>query len=76
MCKVWPEGRKWSELACVIQKSDIVEHYGNLITSMQLGMFREQVYQRGPGGMSEAGMLKVQMMAENGGEGIREKSRL
>lgn len=47
---------KWSELACVIQKSEIIEHYGNLIMPMQLRMFGEQVYQRGPGGMSGAGI--------------------
>lgn len=58
---------KWSSLACAIEKSDVSEHYGNPNMPMQLRMFGEQVYGRGPGGQSSAGMRQIQMMAELGG---------
>jgi mitochondrial splicing suppressor protein 51 len=61
---------EWSELARAVKKSDVIEHYGNPVMPIQLRMFKEQVYGRGPGGMSGAGMLKAQMIAENGNEGI------
>jgi splicing suppressor protein 51 len=61
---------KWSDLACTIEKSDIIEHYGSPMMPMQLRMFGEQIYGRGPGGQSGASMLKLQKMAENGGDGL------
>ncbi|MCJ1358894.1 MAG: hypothetical protein MMC33_008894 [Icmadophila ericetorum] len=54
----------WSSLASAIEKSDIIEYYGNANMPMQLRMFGEQVYGRGPGGQSGAAMRQVQMMAE------------
>lgn len=56
----------WSSLASAIEKSDVIEHYGNPNMPMQLRMFGEQVYGRGPGGQSGAAMRQIQMMAENG----------
>jgi len=56
----------WSSLASAIEKSDIIEHYGNPNMPMQLRMLGEQVYGRGPGGQSGASMLQVQMMGERG----------
>ena len=57
----------WSSLSRRIDKSGVGEHYGNPNMPMQLRMFAEQVYGRGPAGQSGAGMRKVQMMAEAGG---------
>jgi splicing suppressor protein 51 len=54
----------WSSLANAIEKSDVIEHYGTSNMPMQLRMFGEQVYGRGPGGQSGAAMRQVQMMAE------------
>jgi splicing suppressor protein 51 len=62
-------GESRGMLACAVEKSDIVEKYGNPLMPMQLRMFAEQVYGRGPGGQSGAGMIQMQMMAENGGAG-------
>ncbi|KAI9855040.1 MAG: hypothetical protein M1813_000584 [Trichoglossum hirsutum] len=56
----------WSSLASMIEKSDVMEHYGNPNMPMQLRMFGEQVYGSGPGGQSGATMRRVQMMVENG----------
>lgn len=57
----------WSDLSRAIEKSDVVEHYGNPLMPMQLRMFGEQVYGRGPGGQNGDSMRMVQMMVENGG---------
>lgn len=56
----------WSSLATPVEKSDIVEHYGDPVMPMQMRMFGEQVYGRGPGGQSGAGMMKMQMVMEGG----------
>jgi splicing suppressor protein 51 len=56
----------WSSLSRAIKKNDIIEYYGNSNMPMQLRMFGEQVYGRGPGGQSGAAMRKVQMMVEKG----------
>jgi splicing suppressor protein 51 len=42
----------WSFLSNVIEKSDLIEYYGISSMPMQLRMFAEQVYGRGPGGQS------------------------
>jgi splicing suppressor protein 51 len=54
----------WSSLASMIEKSDVIEHYGSPNMPMQLRMFAEQVYGRGPAGQSGTSMRKAQMMAE------------
>lgn len=54
----------WSSLGRAVEKSDVMEHYGDSLMPMQLRMFGEQVYGDGPGGQSGAGMRQVQMMAE------------
>jgi splicing suppressor protein 51 len=56
----------WSSLTSAIKKSDVIEHYGNPNMPMQLRMFGEQVYGRGPGGQSGAAMRQIQMQAESG----------
>jgi splicing suppressor protein 51 len=60
-------GNERGSLACVVKKSDIVEEYGDPLMPMQLRMFAEQVYGRGPGGQSGAMMIQMQMRAEDGG---------
>jgi splicing suppressor protein 51 len=56
----------WSSLSSAIEKSDVTAHYGSPTMPMQLRMLGEQVYGRGPGGQSGAGMRRIQMMQENG----------
>jgi splicing suppressor protein 51 len=59
----------WSSLASAVGKGDIVEHYGDPGMPMQMRMFGEQVYGRGPGGQPGASMMKMQMMMEGGDSG-------
>lgn len=65
-CEAMGTSGEWSSLASAVEKADVVEHYGNPNMPMQMRMFGEQVYGRGPGGQAGAGMLQVQMMAEQG----------
>jgi splicing suppressor protein 51 len=60
----------WSSLNGAIEKSDVVDHYGDPMFPMQLRMFAEQIYGSGPGGQSGSAMLQLQMMAESGGGGM------
>ncbi|KAK2749220.1 hypothetical protein FQN57_006836 [Myotisia sp. PD_48] len=55
----------WSYLGHAIEKSDVIEHYGDRFMPMQLRMFAEQLYGRGPGGHNGAEMLQAQMELEN-----------
>lgn len=66
-CLRFGQSEEWSDLRCVIEKSDLLEHYGDSNLPMQLRMLGEQVYGSGPGGQSGATMLRMQMMAEGGG---------
>lgn len=45
-------GENWSSLFAGPDESDIIEHYRDAHMPMQLSMFGEQVYGRGPGGQS------------------------
>ena len=56
----------WSSLAKALVKSDIIKHYANPVMPMQLRLFGEQVYGRGPGGQAGATVIQMQMMAERG----------
>jgi len=58
----------WSSLAKKVTKSELIEHYGNSVMPMQLRLFGEQVYGRGPGGQSGEMIIMMQMQAEKGGE--------
>jgi splicing suppressor protein 51 len=49
-----------------IEKSDIIQHYGDRLMPMQLRMLGEQVYGTGPGGQTGAAMIQMLMMAEAG----------
>ncbi|PWY88375.1 putative MYND domain protein [Aspergillus heteromorphus CBS 117.55] len=57
-------GDMLSMLACAVEKSDIIEHYDDRFMPMQLRMFGEQIYGKGPAGHSGAAMLAFQMMIE------------
>ena len=56
----------WSSLATKIGKQKVIENYGVELMPMQLRLFSEQVYGRGPAGQDGAGMIRYQMMAERG----------
>ncbi|KAG5992205.1 hypothetical protein E4U43_003824 [Claviceps pusilla] len=56
----------WPSLACAVEKSDIVEHYGDGRFPMQLRMFAEAVYGNAPGGMSGKPMRQMMMSMESG----------
>ena len=65
-CETVGMGDGWSSLASAIEKSDVIEQYGNPEMPMQLRMFGEQVYGRGPGGQSGAAIRQLQMQVERG----------
>jgi splicing suppressor protein 51 len=54
----------WSSLTHKVAKSELIEHYGNPLMPMQLRLFGEQVYGRGPGGQSGEMIIMMQMQAE------------
>ncbi|KAK4938362.1 hypothetical protein LTR10_021161 [Elasticomyces elasticus] len=56
----------WSDLNCAIEKSDVMEHYGDGDMPMQLRLFVESILGSGPGGQSGATMLHFKAMAETG----------
>jgi splicing suppressor protein 51 len=59
-------GDGWSSLSRAVEKSDIVEHYGDPTMPMQLRMLGEQVYGSGPAGQPGASMMELQMRIESG----------
>ncbi|KAG9769321.1 hypothetical protein ABEF93_001447 [Exophiala dermatitidis] len=65
-CEIYGRRGGWSSVNCAVEKSDIIEHYGNALMPMQLRMFGEQVYGTGPWGQSGEQMLASQMVAERG----------
>lgn len=60
-------GEDWYDLSACIEKSDIIEHYGDPQFPMQLRMFGEAVYGTAPGGMSGTAMRKMLASMEAGG---------
>jgi mitochondrial splicing suppressor protein 51 len=66
-CKAFGmRGGEWSDLRCSIEKRDIIEHYGDNVMPMQLRMFGESVYGRGPGGQNGTAMRQMMMSTEHG----------
>lgn len=63
------DASQWSDLRCAVEKSDIIEHYGDFQFPMQLRMLAEAVYGRGPGGSSGSGMRKMMASMEQGAMG-------
>lgn len=45
--KVAVDKSQWSDLNCAVEKSDIVEHYGDGMMPMKLRMLAEEVYKKG-----------------------------
>ncbi|KAK3343547.1 hypothetical protein B0T25DRAFT_554606 [Lasiosphaeria hispida] len=58
---------EWSSLSRAVEKSDITEHYGDTRFVMQLRMFAEAVYGRGPGGSNGAQVRRMMASMEMGG---------
>jgi splicing suppressor protein 51 len=56
----------WPSLECAVEKADITEHYGDARFPMQLRMFAQDVYGRGPGG-SDGTMMRKGMAAMESG---------
>lgn len=58
------DASQWCDLRCAVEKSDIVDHYGDPRFPMQLRMFAEAVIGRGPGGMAGTAMRQFLMATE------------
>ncbi|AEO59523.1 hypothetical protein MYCTH_16152, partial [Thermothelomyces thermophilus ATCC 42464] len=58
------DSSNFQDLRCAVEKSDIIDHYGDPRFPMQLRMFAEAVYGRGPGGQSGAPMRKMMAAME------------
>jgi mitochondrial splicing suppressor protein 51 len=56
----------WANLAAIVEKADIIEHYGNPLMPMQLRMLGEQIYGAGPMGHNGKGMRQLMMAVERG----------
>lgn len=56
----------WSSLTSMVEKSDIVEHYGDLNMPMQLRMLGEQIYGRGLGGHDGIEIIQLMKSTEYG----------
>lgn len=55
---------QFQSLRGAVEKSDIIEHYGDSTFPMQLRMFAEAVYLRGPGGQNGTAMRKMMAATE------------
>ncbi|KAK5625285.1 hypothetical protein RRF57_001001 [Xylaria bambusicola] len=60
---------EWPDLHCAVEKSDIIEHYGDQRFPMQLRMLAEAIIGRGFGGHDGTHMRKTMVTMENGGGG-------
>ncbi|RDA94293.1 hypothetical protein CP533_0550 [Ophiocordyceps camponoti-saundersi (nom. inval.)] len=67
---------QWHDLHSAVEKSDIIEHYGDSQFPMQLRMFAETVYGSAPGGTNGSSMRKFMMAKEGGGLGDMVTSHL
>ncbi|KAK3305123.1 uncharacterized protein B0T15DRAFT_567174 [Chaetomium strumarium] len=59
----------FQDLRCAVEKGDIIEHYGDPRFPMQLRMFAEAVYGRGPGGQDGTLMRQMMVAMEQGTAG-------
>ncbi|PNP49149.1 hypothetical protein THARTR1_10073 [Trichoderma harzianum] len=55
---------QWQNLQCAVEKSDIMEHYGDRLFPMQLRMLAEAVYGIHPCGIDGTRMRRLMMAAE------------
>ncbi|KAL2168561.1 hypothetical protein VTG60DRAFT_7166 [Thermothelomyces hinnuleus] len=63
------DSSNFQDLRCAVEKSDIIEHYGDPRFPMQLRMFAEAVYGPGPGGHDGTDMRKMMAAMEQGTAG-------
>lgn len=59
-------GDAWADLGTAVDKADVNNHYGDSKFAMQLRMFAEAVYGRGPGGSNGTQMRKMLAAMEEG----------
>ncbi|KJZ67956.1 hypothetical protein HIM_12655 [Hirsutella minnesotensis 3608] len=57
---------QWHDLRAAVEKSDIIEQYGDSRFPMQLRMFAESVYGRAPGGTRGTAMRQMMVAMEQG----------
>jgi splicing suppressor protein 51 len=60
------DASQWHDLRCAVEKSDIIEHYGDQQFPMQLRMFAETVIGRGIGGADGTQMKELMVSVEGG----------
>ncbi|KAI0907244.1 putative MYND domain protein [Ustulina deusta] len=65
--KLGMDSAQFQNLRCAVEKSDIIEHYGDPRFPMQLRMLAETLIGRGFGGHDGTHMRKTMTMMENGG---------
>ncbi|KAI1269969.1 putative MYND domain protein [Xylariaceae sp. FL1019] len=65
-CKKLGMESEWHDLRCKVEKSDIIEHYGDSRYPMQLRMLAEAIIGRGFAGNDGSGMRQAMMMVEQG----------
>lgn len=56
----------WYDLSCAVEKSDIIDHYGDRLFPMQLRMLAEKVIGRGIGGQNGEAMRAMMALQESG----------
>ncbi|OAQ57975.1 MYND domain-containingprotein [Purpureocillium lilacinum] len=57
---------QWYDLGAAVEKSDIIDQYGDSRFPMQLRMFAEAVYGRAPGGTNGKAMRQLMVAMEQG----------
>lgn len=60
------DSSQFQDLRCAVEKSDIIEHYGDPRFPMQLRMLAEAVYLRGPAGQDGSFARKMMVAMEQG----------
>lgn len=63
------DASQFQDLRCAVEKSDIIENYGDSRFPMQLRMLAEAVYRCGPGGQDGTAMRKAMVAMEQGTAG-------
>ena len=63
-CETFGLGDNFSNLKRKVNKAAVTEHYGDDKMPMQMRMFAEVVYKRGPGGSNGKGMRQMMMTME------------
>ncbi|KAI1363621.1 putative MYND domain protein [Xylaria arbuscula] len=74
--KLGMDRKEWQDLHCAVEKSDVIEHYGDPRFPMQLRMLAEAIMGRSFGGNDGTHMRKMMAMMENGGVGGNQHSAM